>query len=56
MVLADYTRNCCKICVVGKCLFLQGEDYFAAMRAGVPSDVVLIKQEIMIARIFGADQ
>ena len=50
---ANYTRNGCKICVVGQCSFLQGEDYFAAMQAGVPSDVDLIKEEI--ARMFGAN-
>ena len=50
---ANYTRNGCKICVVGQCSFLQGEDYFAAMRAGVSSDVALIKDEI--AHMFGAD-
>ena len=50
---ANYTRNCCKICVVGQCSFLQGEDYFAAMQAGSPSDVALIKEEI--AHMFGVD-
>ena len=50
---ANYTRNGCNICVVGQCSFLQGEDYFAAMQAGVPSDVALIKEEI--AHMFGAD-
>ena len=50
---ANYTRNGCKICVVGQCSFLQGEDYFAAMQAGVPSDVALIKEEI--AHMFGTD-
>ena len=50
---ANYTRNGCKICVVGQCSFLQGEDYFAAMQAGVPSDVALIKEEI--ACMFGDD-
>jgi len=50
---ANYSRNGCKLHVVGKCLFLQGEDYFSAMKAGVPSDVALIKGEI--ARMFGSE-
>jgi tetratricopeptide (TPR) repeat protein len=49
---ANYTRNGCKLHVVGRCSFLQGEDYFSAMKAGVESDVGLIKDEI--ARKFGS--
>ena len=50
---ANYTRNGCKIYVVGQCSFLQGEDYLSAMTAGVASDVDLITSEIKT--MFGAD-
>ncbi len=50
---AHYTTKGCNIFVAGQCSFLQDEDYFAAMRATVPSDERLIKDEI--AKMFGAD-
>ena len=50
---ANYTTNGCKIYVVGECSFLQGEDYFSAMKAGVVSDEGLIRGEII--RKFGSD-
>eukprot|EP00291_Cryptomonas_curvata_P019709 CAMPEP_0172178010 /NCGR_PEP_ID=MMETSP1050-20130122/15779_1 /TAXON_ID=233186 /ORGANISM="Cryptomonas curvata, Strain CCAP979/52" /LENGTH=390 /DNA_ID=CAMNT_0012850643 /DNA_START=163 /DNA_END=1332 /DNA_ORIENTATION=- len=50
---ANYTTKGCNIFVVGQCSFLQGENYFAAMKATVPSDERLIKDEI--AKMFGAD-
>ena len=50
---ANYTTNGCKIYVVGECSFLQGEDYFSAMKAGVVSDEGLIRGEII--KKFGAD-